>query len=116
MQLAEIFAVLFQCPGFVPSSCNSGIILPGVEQIKMIGVGIIKSDHGKMLFQMRDPSAIDDRSWFRLGLPDGMHRVSWHSRELGSWCILERKGRGKPGDWISCSVEVRCPNGAGTKW
>lgn len=77
VQLAEILAMLIQCPGFVPSSSDTWIILPIVEQLEVLVIGVVESNHSKMLLKMGYPSAVDDGPWLRLWFPDRMHSVSW---------------------------------------
>lgn len=73
MQLAQILAVLIQCPGFVPTSGHSWVILPLVKQGKMLGVCIIESNHGKMLLEVGNPPAVDDRTRLRFRFSDRVH-------------------------------------------
>lgn len=101
MQPAEVPAMLIQCPGFIPPSSDTWVILPLVEKVEMIRVRVVDRDHGKMLLQMRDPSTVDDRARFRFWFPGWMHSVPWYGRKLGSRCILEWKWRVAPGDWLA---------------
>jgi hypothetical protein len=77
MELAEIFAVLIQSPGFVPSSGDTRVVLPVVEELQMVRVPVIESNHCEMLTEMWYPSAVDDRPGFRFRFADGMRSMPW---------------------------------------
>jgi hypothetical protein len=66
VELSEIFAVLIHCPGFIPASSHTWVILPVMEEVEMIRICIVDSDHCEMLLEMRYPPAVDDRPRFRL--------------------------------------------------
>jgi hypothetical protein len=82
MQLSEVFAVLIQGTGFVPSRSDTWVVLPLVEKAEMLVIGVVESYHCEVLLQMWNPSAIDDRARFGFRFPDWMLRMPWERREL----------------------------------
>jgi hypothetical protein len=60
MQLSEILAMLIHCPGFVPASGHTWVVLPVVEKVEMIWVGVVDSDHRKMLVEVWYPPAVNN--------------------------------------------------------
>lgn len=49
VQLPQVLAMLIQRSGLVPSSSNTWVILPLVEQAKMLRVGVVEGNHREML-------------------------------------------------------------------
>jgi hypothetical protein len=60
VELPEVLAMLIHGSSFIPPRSNTWIVLPFVEEIEMISIGVVESNHREVLFQVWYPSAVDN--------------------------------------------------------
>lgn len=69
VHLAQVLAVLGQGARLVPALRDARVVLPRVEQVEVLGVGVVERDHAELLAQMGDVAAVDGATGSRLGRP-----------------------------------------------
>lgn len=69
VHLAQILAVLGECARLVPALRHTGVVLPRVEEVEVLGVCIVQRNHAEFLAKVRDVSAVNGASGPGLGRP-----------------------------------------------
>lgn len=79
VHLAQVLAVLGECARLVPALRHTGVVLPRVEEVEVLGVGIVQRDHAELLAEMGNVSAVNGASGARLGRPARVphQRCAW---------------------------------------
>jgi len=60
MQLAQILAVLIQCPRFVPSGRDTRVVLPLVEELQVFRILPVDCLQRKVCVELGDVATVDD--------------------------------------------------------
>jgi hypothetical protein len=99
VQFSEILAVFVDRAGFIPALGDSGVVLPGVEQLDMFGALPVDHFEGEVLVQLGDVAAVADGSWVRFGLASWVHGVDRLLGELVGELLMFRH-HWVLGDWL----------------
>lgn len=90
VDLAQVLAMLVERAGLVPALRDARIVLPLVEELQVLLVGVVERPDGEELVQVRDVAAVDHRARRGLGRPHWVHGVHAHVGELGREGVLDR--------------------------
>lgn len=99
VQVSEVVAMVFKISCFIPSFCNSGIILPFVEQIEVFSICPIDDFEREVLIDFGDVTRVADalRGGLRatnrmpgvdalVGKLHGEVMILWHQRVVRERC------------------------------
>lgn len=66
VEVAQVGAVVIEVAGLVPAFGDAGIVLPVVEHLQVFRIFVVEGDHGEVLVEGWDVTAVDNGA--RLGL------------------------------------------------
>lgn len=90
VNLSQVFPMFVQCSSLVPPLSDTRVILPFVEQSKMLRILVVKRENREKLVQVWDVPTVYTRSSSWLRRSDGMEGVYTTFRKSGGHDVLAR--------------------------